>query len=104
VNQAVSNLDQMTQQNAALVEESSAAALSMQEQARRLAEVVSVFKLERNAEAFTTVSAVVPRPLATIKALNPAAHPAVAVPRPVASRSKAQSLASTAEDDSWEQF
>ena len=45
VNQAVTNLDQMTQQNAALVEESSAAALSMQEQAERLAEVVSVFKL-----------------------------------------------------------
>ena len=104
VNQAVSNLDQMTQQNAALVEESSAAALSMQEQARRLAEVVSVFKLGRNAEAFTTVSAVLPKPLATIKALNPAAHPAVAAPRPVASRSKEQSLASTAEDDSWEQF
>ncbi len=45
VNQAVSNLDQMTQQNAALVEESSAAALSMQEQAQRLSQVVSVFKL-----------------------------------------------------------
>ncbi|KKI11933.1 chemotaxis protein, partial [Comamonas thiooxydans] len=104
VNQAVSNLDQMTQQNAALVEESSAAALSMQEQARRLAEVVSVFKLGRNAEAFTTVSAVLPKPLATIKAFNPTALPAVAVPRPVASRSKEQSLASTAKDDSWEQF
>lgn len=45
VNQAVSNLDQMTQQNAALVEESSAAALSMNEQAQRLAEVVAVFNV-----------------------------------------------------------
>ena len=45
VNQAVSNLDQMTQQNAALVEESSAAALSMQDQAQRLAQVVSIFRL-----------------------------------------------------------
>ncbi|MGE8396643.1 MAG: methyl-accepting chemotaxis protein, partial [Comamonas sp.] len=43
VNQAVSNLDQMTQQNAALVEESSAAAASMNDQAQRLAQVVSVF-------------------------------------------------------------
>nr|WP_269447216.1 methyl-accepting chemotaxis protein [Comamonas aquatica] len=43
VNQAVSNLDQMTQQNAALVEESSAAATSMNEQAQRLADVVAVF-------------------------------------------------------------
>src|SRR5260370_1344060 len=46
VNQAVTQLDQMTQQNAALVEESSAAALAMQDQARRLSEVVAVFKLE----------------------------------------------------------
>ena len=45
VNQAVTHLDQMTQQNAALVEESSAAAMAMQDQARRLSEVVSVFKL-----------------------------------------------------------
>ena len=45
VNQAVANLDQMTQQNAALVEESSAASASLREQAERLSTVVSVFKL-----------------------------------------------------------
>ncbi len=45
VNQSVANLDQMTQQNAALVEESSAAAASLRDQAARLAEVVSVFKV-----------------------------------------------------------
>uniref|UniRef100_UPI0030FAFDF8 methyl-accepting chemotaxis protein n=1 Tax=uncultured Acidovorax sp. TaxID=158751 RepID=UPI0030FAFDF8 len=45
VNQAVANLDQMTQQNAALVEESTAAAASMRDQAQRLAEVVSVFNV-----------------------------------------------------------
>nr|WP_311770681.1 methyl-accepting chemotaxis protein [Delftia sp. HK171] len=45
VNQAVSNLDQMTQQNAALVEQSSAAASAMNEQAHRLAGVVSVFNV-----------------------------------------------------------
>jgi methyl-accepting chemotaxis protein len=45
VNHAVSQLDGMTQQNAALVEQSAAAAASMQEQARTLAEVVSRFKL-----------------------------------------------------------
>jgi len=36
----------MTQQNAALVEESAAAAASMKDQAGRLAELVSVFRLE----------------------------------------------------------
>jgi methyl-accepting chemotaxis protein len=45
VNVAVTQLDQMTQQNAALVEESAAAAESLREQAQRLAGVVSVFKV-----------------------------------------------------------
>ena len=45
INTAVSQLDQMTQQNAALVEQSAAAAESLHDQARRLAEVVGRFKL-----------------------------------------------------------
>jgi methyl-accepting chemotaxis protein len=45
VNTAVSDLDQMTQQNAALVEESAAAAGSLRDQAQRLSEVVSVFNV-----------------------------------------------------------
>jgi methyl-accepting chemotaxis protein len=47
VSDAVSQLDQVTQQNAALVEESAAAADSLKQQAGRLAEVVSVFKLHQ---------------------------------------------------------
>jgi len=47
VNNAVNQLDQMTQQNAALVEESAAAALSLREQAQRLVEAVQVFRLEQ---------------------------------------------------------
>ena len=45
VDRAVAQLDQMTQQNAALVEQSAAAAESMREQADRLKRVVAVFKL-----------------------------------------------------------
>ncbi len=45
VNASVAQLDQMTQQNAALVEESAAAAQSMREQTERMAEVVGTFKL-----------------------------------------------------------
>ncbi|MDM7949084.1 methyl-accepting chemotaxis protein [Hydrogenophaga sp.] len=45
VNVAVNQLDQMTQQNAALVEESAAAAESLKDQAARLAQVVQVFRL-----------------------------------------------------------
>jgi methyl-accepting chemotaxis protein len=45
VNGAIGQLDQMTQQNAALVEQSAAAAESLRDQASRLADAVSVFKL-----------------------------------------------------------
>jgi methyl-accepting chemotaxis protein len=46
VNRAVLEMDAVTQQNAALVEESAAAAGALHEQADCLAQVVSVFKLE----------------------------------------------------------
>jgi methyl-accepting chemotaxis protein len=46
INQAIIQMDQVTQQNSALVEEAAAASEAMQEQAQRLAAVVSVFKLE----------------------------------------------------------
>jgi methyl-accepting chemotaxis protein len=50
VNQAISQMDEMTQQNAALVEEAAAAAESMQHQASSLKKVVSVFKLDSGSE------------------------------------------------------
>jgi methyl-accepting chemotaxis protein len=46
VGQAVSELDHTTQQNAALVEESAAAAESLRQQAAQLLESVRVFRLE----------------------------------------------------------
>ncbi|MEG0412386.1 MAG: methyl-accepting chemotaxis protein, partial [Comamonas sp.] len=80
VNQAVSNLDQMTQQNAALVEESSAAAMAMNEQAQRLAEVVAVFNVGTTAFKAAAVKApVVAHAYAAAKpapAQQPSASPA----------------------------
>ncbi len=49
VNGAVGHLDRMTQQNAALVEQSAAAAASLQEQAKHLAHLVGAFKLDNGA-------------------------------------------------------
>jgi methyl-accepting chemotaxis protein len=49
VNVAVTQLDQMTQQNAALVEESAAAAESLKDQAGRLAEAVRFFRIDDGA-------------------------------------------------------
>ncbi|HWY72379.1 MAG TPA: methyl-accepting chemotaxis protein [Burkholderiaceae bacterium] len=51
VNAAVTQLDEMTQQNAALVEQSAAAAESLKQQAARLAEAVAIFKLGRQETA-----------------------------------------------------
>ena len=51
VNSAVVQLDEMTQQNAALVEQSAAAAMSLKDQAGKLAGLVSSFNLETAARA-----------------------------------------------------
>ena len=46
VNRAITQMDEMTQQNAALVEEAAAAAQSLQQQAQKLAQTVSRFQLD----------------------------------------------------------
>jgi methyl-accepting chemotaxis protein len=51
VNLAITQIDEATQQNAALVEEAAAAARSMQDQAASLTEAVSVFRLDTSAVA-----------------------------------------------------
>ncbi|NUP88094.1 MAG: chemotaxis protein, partial [Burkholderiaceae bacterium] len=51
INVSVVQLDQMTQQNAALVEESAAAAESLRDQASRLAGLVATFRLDRRVAA-----------------------------------------------------
>ncbi|MBA0038080.1 Tar ligand binding domain-containing protein [Pantoea sp. BIGb0393] len=50
VGQAVTEMDRVTQQNASLVEESAAAAASLEEQASRLSQSVSVFRIPRAAQ------------------------------------------------------
>jgi methyl-accepting chemotaxis protein len=50
INSAIGSLDQMTQQNSALVEQSAAAAESLKDQAVQLAAAVSTFKLDRSGD------------------------------------------------------
>ncbi|MFL6707035.1 MAG: methyl-accepting chemotaxis protein [Massilia sp.] len=95
INRAVTEMDAVTQQNAALVEEAAAAASSLQDQAVQLAEAVSVFKL---AEGFAAAAPSV-RP-AAIKAGKPAPVPA---PAPVSKRAP-QRLAMAGVGEEWEQF
>jgi methyl-accepting chemotaxis protein len=47
VNQAVAQLDEVTQRNAALVHESSAASTGLEQQAGQLAQAVQAFRLAR---------------------------------------------------------
>ncbi|VUZ28152.1 Uncharacterised protein [uncultured Comamonas sp.] len=55
VGTAVAHMDQATQQNAALVEEATAAAQSLQQQAHALAEVVAGFKLPEQVGAYAAL-------------------------------------------------
>ena len=123
VNQAVSNLDQMTQQNAALVEESSAAATSMNEQAQRLAQVVAVFNVGHMAAAQQVTRAVAPSAPAptTARAFKArvAASKSAGLKRPEAAKTGAEtgsaetgkllrptasSMAAQSTADDWESF
>ncbi|MGZ8258778.1 MAG: methyl-accepting chemotaxis protein [Methylotenera sp.] len=53
VNQAIGQMDDVTQQNAALVEQAAAAAESLEEQTQNLAVTVGYFKLDGNSRSFT---------------------------------------------------
>jgi len=70
VNRAIADMDSSTQHNAALVEESAAAATALSEQADKLAEVVSLFHIGTEAPA--------PAPKAAPKAASKAAPKAIA--------------------------
>ena len=65
VNQSVGALDEMTQQNAALVEEGAAAADSLKEQAGRLTEMVGAFRLTRDGRDENSWSARMQAPAAS---------------------------------------
>ena len=86
VNTAMNQLDQMTQQNSALVEESTAAADSLREQAMKLTQVVALFRV--NGSTSAPAPAPASRPAA---APRPAVAPAVraATPRPALAKAPA---------------
>ncbi|RBA23041.1 methyl-accepting chemotaxis protein [Herminiimonas fonticola] len=96
VNTAIVQMDEVTQQNAALVEEAAAAAASLNDQAGNLSAVVSVFKLHGHQTSTQSIS-----PQARPKALasRPAATPAKrSIPTP------AKIANSKDSDGDWEQF
>jgi len=121
VNTSIIEMDSMTQQNAALVEEAAAAAQSLQDQAAELARVVSIFKLEEGeqfqfdtpapapaaAAAPVTAVAVVPRQPARRTAPPALKKPAAAKPKAAneaPGQQKPKKAAATAGADEWEEF
>ncbi|MBP0599861.1 MCP four helix bundle domain-containing protein [Herbaspirillum sp. LeCh32-8] len=72
VNLAITDMDQTTQQNAALVEQAAAAAEAMQEQAARLSDVVSQFRLAtQDQQAYAAASAAPSAPRAASRDITP---------------------------------
>ncbi|MDP1938842.1 MAG: methyl-accepting chemotaxis protein, partial [Hylemonella sp.] len=112
VNNSIANLDQMTQQNAALVEQSAAAAQSMREQADQLTQAVAVFKVNGMAAMpQRPVMNVTPRsepakPLAAkpVVALPAAEKPASQPAAKPVEKPASPAKAAAAESDEWETF
>ena len=105
VGEAVSLMDQTTQQNAALVEESAAAAESLRGQARQLVDVVAVFSL-RPGDVSASSGLAPPRTVAHAKA-SAAVRPRAAALRPAAAQPKQQAKAEPATADAdadWAAF
>ncbi|KVW75287.1 methyl-accepting chemotaxis protein [Burkholderia ubonensis] len=113
VARAVTQMDEVTQQNAALVEEAAAAAQSLDEQAARLRETVAVFQLDDGAaQRRTTVPAVArrvtPAPALAARDSHDAPAPRAAVAPPARRAAPAPSPAAPAPvaagNDDWETF
>jgi len=84
VGEAVTNMDQVTQQNAALVEQAAAAAGSLRAQAEQLVQAVAYFRIAESAAAAhrAVVTAAAPRSLPTAPAApRPSAPSAKVLPR-----------------------
>ncbi|WP_370679614.1 methyl-accepting chemotaxis protein [Comamonas sp. GB3 AK4-5] len=113
IGEAVTQMDQTTQQNAALVEEMAAAASSLNNQAQSLVETVAVFRLSEHEQLSRPGVAAPMAPVRTAKPVKAAKPPALS--RPVAATAPASSprrpvaMAESAEpagkgDGDWETF
>ena len=99
VNTAITQMDEVTQQNAALVEEAAAAAESLEEQAQNLSVAVATFKLDESGSSARRLPAptqVARRPATAIA--KSGSHKGTAVAKP-----KAKAAADDADGD-WKEF
>ncbi|PPT77583.1 methyl-accepting chemotaxis protein [Xanthomonas arboricola pv. populi] len=100
INQTVTHMDEATQQNAALVEEATAAARSMEEQANQLSEAVSVFKIDTIAVSSSV------RKVAVVSNKNPTGPRSVPSIAPMKTKIKVQNQVAASPDGAmdWQEF
>ena len=105
INHAITQMDQTTQQNAALVEQAAAAAQALQDQAHRLTEVVSVFKIEGMATGIATLPVARPIPSrAPVRALAQARPQVVKLEKTSQKPPLPTTNIASGDDGNWEQF
>ncbi|MCA1369211.1 methyl-accepting chemotaxis protein [Bradyrhizobium sp. BRP14] len=113
INSAVNQMDQVTQQNAAMVEETSAASMALNDEARALSALVSRFRVAAHAPAQSSAEMLrgtadrmraaespAPRPAASAKAAPRSSAYSAPTQRVLANPSGANALA----EDNWEEF
>ena len=98
INSAISQMDEVTQQNAALVEQAAAAAGAMQEQAAALSTVVSIFKISQQAVANNSTAV-----QATARA-SASSKPAPRLAANKASPARRGPLVANGGAEDWEEF
>lgn len=106
VSSAVSQMDEVTQQNAALVEENEAAAGSLVEQARQLDGLMRFFKLNEQDEGSSGSGMSSFEKAATKPTVKPAAQPSKPMAKPIAKPApkKPAPAPNTSVDNDWEEF
>ncbi len=108
IGEAISHMDQATQQNAALVEESAAAAESLKDQAHQLVDAVAVFKLTPGGDAASRKPAFAAPAKPAARKVEPVARVATSTHKAAASvRAPAATpapVAVAAGGDDWESF
>jgi methyl-accepting chemotaxis protein len=105
INRSVIEMDGMTQQNAALVEEAAAAAQSLQDQAAELAKVVSIFKLNGSETLAFMAKTVAPAPVrrAEVTRLPQVKQKVAAYQALPSAKARPKKVAAVSNGD-WEEF
>lgn len=104
INRSVIEMDGMTQQNAALVEEAAAAAQSLQDQAAELAKVVSIFKLNAGEQSGVSQKVSVPVRRAEVRRLPTKPKAKLAAYKSLPATKVMPKKVAAAGADEWEEF